>query len=405
MPNFQFDFDQYEKLLKAIAAMSSLYSDNQRPFVHSRFVEKLYVYTSKAKDLSRSVMSFDAILDGNIGVGIKTFTVNNFNVEKSEKIAEMTRHATSGLFKNLSLEELAKKSAQLRNLRMVSDINEYGIDIKKSIYHCLVRAPGKAMVHEEPYSFIDISSIKPLDDRGIEITNFPNQTTGNSHFTDGKNKYTYNVAKNVLFKKFDLNSFNNSTPIDIAIYKDIFSKALSWFSQDINELTSEENKQEDFIVLPLYGKNNEKIVFPKSGLNQWNAGGRLRKFGEAYIPVPMEAHRKKPNFFPPRDIKFDLLLPNKTKVVAKICQDNNKALMSDPNYDLCEWLFKLIDGSLKISKQRLSQEKPYIYDDLRAIGKDSVKIIKKSNSSYELYTLPLDSYEIFLDENFENGRD
>ena len=39
--------------------------------------------------------------------------------------------------------------------------------------------------------------------------------------------------------------------------------------------------------IPLYGiQKKEKFIFERSGLNQWNANGRKRDFGEIYIPIP-----------------------------------------------------------------------------------------------------------------------
>ena len=38
------------------------------------------------------------------------------------------------------------------------------------------------------------------------------------------------------------------------------------------------------IYLLLYGRDH--TVFEKSGLNQWNAKGRVRNLNEVYIPVP-----------------------------------------------------------------------------------------------------------------------
>ncbi len=52
-----------------------------------------------------------------------------------------------------------------------------------------------------------------------------------------------------------------------------------------------------------------KFIFERSGLNQWNANGRKRDFGEIYIPIPAELHKKYPNFFPPRDEIFNLQIP------------------------------------------------------------------------------------------------
>jgi hypothetical protein len=411
MARFHFDFDKYEKLLKAVAAMSRLYSDNEKPFLHSRFIEKLFAHTANAYDFSRKDMSFDAVINDSIGVGIKTFTVPNFEANKSEKIAEMTKHATSGLFKNKNIESLAKTSAKLRNARVRSDANEYGIDIEKSFYHCLVRTNSKAMVHEEPYEYIDLDAIKPLDKNGNETNHFIEGQSGHAYFSDGKHKYLFNVSKNTLFKRFDLGLYTNSRPIDIEIYDDIFTKVVDWYDSDIKELINESTQLEEFVILPLYSTIRKKdysdpdLVRKKSGLNQWNAGGRKRKFGESYIPVPQKIHEKSPNFFPPRDTKFDLVLPNKQKITAKLCQDNSKALMGDPNTDLLQWLFGLIDGSPEESEKRLIDKKPYTFDDLRLINKDSVKVVKKSNSLYELSMMPLDSYEMFITNSMEDEDD
>jgi hypothetical protein len=66
-------------------------------------------------------------------------------------------------------------------------------------------------------------------------------------------------------------------------------------------------------------------------LNQWNAGGRERNMGEVYIPVPIEIHKKYPNFFPSRDEVSSLQIPTGEIFRAKLCQENAKALMTNPN--------------------------------------------------------------------------
>jgi hypothetical protein len=139
-------------------------------------------------------------------------------------------------------------------------------------------------------------------------------------------------------------------------------------------------------------------VKEKSGINQWNAGGRKRKFGEAYIPIPQAIHKAYPKFFPPKDVKFNLLLPNGLVISAKVCQENNKALMSDPNTDLCEWLFTIIDKKLEIAQNRFVEVRTYTYDDLQKVGKDSVRITKIENqlNTYKLESCNLGSYEEFI---------
>ena len=90
--------------------------------------------------------------------------------------------------------------------------------------------------------------------------------------------------------------------------------------------------------------------------------------------------------------------------MAKPCSgkpDLPKSIMTDPNTDLCDWLFKIIDGSEGAAEKRLLEKRPYTYEDLRLIGKDSVKVVKRSDSSYELSMMPLDSYEKFIDNELD----
>ena len=408
---FDFDVEKYANLLKAVASMSRLYSDNNKAFIHSRFVEKLYVECAKATDLSRSDMSFDAILHKDIGVGVKTFLADNINIGKSEKVAEFTKNASLGDFIGLNHSAYAKKASELRNNRIISDANEYAVDISKSIYHCLVRTNDGALIHEEPYRLVDTDNIKPTDKFGNEIASFSEVDKGHSYFTDGISKYRYDVAKNVLYKKFELNEYKNSELITLDIYDDIFQKILKWTNlaptkqQAIQVIEAVKPKfiqpvKADYVVLPLYStkSGSKREVQEKSGINQWNAGGRERKFGESYIPIPMAIHDAHPNFFPPKDVKFKLTLPNGKVISAKVCQENNKALMSDPNTDLCEWLYTIIDKNLDIAKKRFAEERPYTYDDLREVGKDSVRVIKVDGESntYKLESSNLGSYEEFI---------
>ena len=413
---FDFDVEKYASLLKAVASMSRLYSDNDKAFIHSRFVEKLYVECAKAKDLSRSDMSFDAILHKDIGVGVKTFLAENINTGKSEKVAEFTKNASLGDFIGLNHSAYAKKASELRNNRIISDANEYAINLSQSIYHCLIRTNDGALIHEEPYQLVDIENIKPTDKFGNEIGNFSEVDKGHSYFTDGISKYRYDVAKNVLYKKFELNKYKNSEIIELEMYDDIFQKILKWTNLSPNKkhlIQVNESKQptfvqrlkSDFVVLPLYSTKSRfnREVQEKSGINQWNAGGRERKFGESYIPIPKAIHDAHPNFFPPKDVKFKVTLPNGKVISAKVCQENNKALMSDPNTDLCEWLYTIIDKDLGIAKKRFAQERPYIYDDLRVVGKDSVRVTKVAGefNAYKLESSNLGSYEEFINPSSE----
>jgi hypothetical protein len=406
-PYSSFDLPRYEKLIGIVGGMSALYSESDTAFIHSRFVERLFVYLTGARDLSRMDNSFDAILNGTQGVGIKTFVVGQKAVDSVEKVAEFTRNASQGDFNDLSREDLAHLVASMRNARISSVNADFALDSTNPFYHCLVRVPGGAKVHEEPYASIDIDRIQPTDPRGSAIQRFSSGKSGHVHFTDGERKYMFNSAKNVLYQRFELNKFYNSPFMQISIETDILSRLEREMGQSIQQaiasgLDTTESKQGltvESVVLPLYStKYAGRVVSPKSGINQWNAGGRIRSFGESYIPVPIDVHKKVPGFFPPREQKFSLRLPTGKIIKAKICQGNDKALMADPNTDLCEWLYSVIDGDYRIAEKRLEQQRPYTYTDLSFIGKDSVKISKVPDvpGLYELESMPLGSYEEFL---------
>ena len=55
------DEERYETLLRLVGSLSRLFSDNESPYVDSRFVERLFARTTGAKDLGRKDISFDAV--------------------------------------------------------------------------------------------------------------------------------------------------------------------------------------------------------------------------------------------------------------------------------------------------------------------------------------------------------
>jgi hypothetical protein len=147
------------------------------------------------------------------------------------------------------------------------------------------------------------------------------------------------------------------------------------------------------VFLPLYStrSSDSKEVPEKSGLNQWNAGGRSRSLGEVYIPIPATIHQKFPNFFPERDVQFSLHLPNKNILTAKVCQDNKKALMTNPNEALGQWILRDI---LKLKEGEL-----LTYQKLEDIGLDSVVIYKMDEENYQIDFAKIGSYDFFIEDN------
>ena len=416
---FDFDMSLYQDLLKSVAAMTLLYSDGPQAYIDYRFVEKLFVLATKGKDISRYDKVFDAVVGNprNIGVGVKTFTIAGNAQASLEKVQEFTRFSGSGAFENLGKAEIAFKAAEYRNNTVLADSQEYGIDIDKSIYHCLVRLGGAGVIHEEPYPLINLSKIHPVDTKGRVLNNFPDGNKG-IRFSDGTNTYSYSKSKSVLMKKFDLTLYETLTPIPLSIDPNIWENMYSSIAgmslaqpltateiqTTVAEYTEKLIPGEDFVILPLYSTRvDTKTVELASGINQWNAGGRDRKYGEAYIPIPALVHRLAPGFFPERDKPFELILPNSIKPVnAKVCQQGRKALMSNPNDRLCRWLYKVIDSKFSdYDFDRPPKREPFTYSDLQKVGRDSVIVIKDKTQShlrYEIRFAEIGRFEEFIEE-------
>jgi hypothetical protein len=127
-----------------------------------------------------------------------------------------------------------------------------------------------------------------------------------------------------------------------------------------------------------------------SFLNQWNACSRKRDLGEIYIPIPAEIHNYYPDFFPSRDEEFNLTIPTGEIFIAKVCQDNSKALMTNPNKALSNWLlrkvFNLKEGELATIEK------------MNELGFDSVIIQKTTNGNYKIDKVKSDSYNEFIEQ-------
>ena len=279
-------------------------------------------------------------------------------------------------------------------------------------------------VHEESYDLIDLPSIVPCDSMGTELPRYQSNTKTSAmvYFKDSRNTYAYNRSKNTLYKTFDLGDLLTGQAIDVTQIADPYALLLqldqlgttgsitSRGTEAVTEaLTSVSptvvQDPRPYVVLPLfsvskYDRYGKYFVEQASGLNQWNAGGRARKFGEAYLSIPKWIHHQFPGFFPPRNVTMQVKLPNNQVITAKVCQDGNKALMSKHNADLMEWLFSMIDGGLEEAKQRFNpltpaKNRPYTYDDLLAIRKDAVAVLKNEDGTFSIEVMPLGSYEYF----------
>ena len=363
--------DLYKEYLQIVGSLSNLFSNSLTPYLHYRISEKMFCKAFEATDLSRGDVSYDA-QKGTLGIGLKTFLRSN---NKSiQKIAEFNKDKV--LYDSLSDFEKIKKVAELRNKRL--DFTNDVYNIKNSIYHCVIRDKGKFYIFEEETNKIDIQSLQDIKPTKSSIS-----------FNDGLHEYSFSLSKSTLMKRFNTSSFVDEFSIDII--KDPLEALYSLIYKD--QIIMSDNKIKDTVYLPLYGKGRK--VYENSGLNQWNSKGRIRDTNEVYIPIPKEFYRYKPNFFPDRDVTFTLQLPNRNNLIAKVCQDNSKALMSNPNKDLGKWLlrdvFNLKEGELLTNKI------------LHIYGVDSVRIDKMDNNNYEINFAKLDSYENFITNLRDNS--
>ncbi|MCD8207942.1 MAG: hypothetical protein LUD72_08410, partial [Bacteroidales bacterium] len=108
---------------------------------------------------------------------------------------------------------------------------------------------------------------------------------------------------------------------------------------------------------------------------------------EIYIPYPREDQKKHEGFFPARDTPFELTLPDGTVLSAKVCQQNDKAIMSNPNSALGKWLLRdVLD---------LPENKLIDYEMLWVFGIDSVVFTKIADLKYEIDFTDIGTYERF----------
>lgn len=354
------DLNKYLDDLKVVGMLSSLFSDSSTPMLYYRATENLYCNAFGATNLARSDVPADAKL-GNIGIGIKTFLEQN--KKTYQKIEEFNNQHS--LYENLEPENKVKKIAELRNKRLSFTMKTY--DIKKMIFHCIVRNDDGFHFYEEPMDFIDI-------DR-IEIQNVRANTID---FTDGNHNYKFNITKSTLYKQFITDDY--FAEIKVIIAKD----PLSLINR--NELTTIVTVTDgETIVMPLYSYSHGNRVVPeKSGLNQWNAGGRKRDANEVYIPFLAQLREKYADFFPPRNQSFNVVLPSGKEISMKVCQENGKAIMSNPNKVLGEWILRDV--------LQLQEKELVTYDKLLELGIDSVAF-EKINDTYKLDFRQIDEVE------------
>jgi hypothetical protein len=380
--NYQQDkIANYTNLLKIIGSLSNLFSDSTCPYLSYRVSENLFCRAFEAKNLSRSDVSVDAsktINNINFGIGIKTFLEQRGNT--MQKVAEFNRDKKR--YQENSANEIIKTIANLRNERLSITKKIYNLD--HLVYHCITRNVGAMKLYEIPMNQIQEDSIKNIKRKDNVI-----------RFTDGLEEYSFNISKSTLYERF--NTPQDAITFSVDILLDPFTELEKLFIYigDQKLLFQPIQKEKKHIFLPLYSPRLKGEVPQQSQLNQWNAGGRSRDFDEVYISIPAWIHENFPDFFPPRNVSFDLELPNRNIMSAKVCQDQGKALMSNPNKALGKWLLRDI---LNLEKGELLTR-----DKLDRIGLDSVVIYKESEQKYSINFTKIGSFENFMKKVNDNN--
>lgn len=365
--------DSYCNYLKSTGMLSGLSSESDAPYINSRVAENIFCLVTGAENLGRSDCSADAKL-GKTGIGIKTFLANNNHT--LQKVAEFNRDASK--FRYKSAETVVSIIANLRNERILSTMRIYGLETM--VYHCIVRESKLIKICESSMDIIDVSNIKNIQEKNNRNTIF---------FEDGKNEYSFNLNKNTLFKRFDTTKSLLSFKVDIL--EDPYSILTRLMSNEIGSKGGESGPIYESVILPLFSDRGERNVPKKSGLNQWNAAGRRRNNNEIYISIPIWIHRSFPQFFPGRDEPFTLNLPNGNELSAKVCQEGNKALMSNPNMELGKWLLRQV--------MNLKEGELLTYERLQTIGIDSVEVYKINEKQYKIDFRPIGSYDEFSEQH------
>lgn len=375
--NTPIEREYYKRMLVAVGKLSNLFSESEKPYLVSRATENLFCKCLLAENLARSDVTADA-KKGKIGIGIKTWVGGNL-----QKIAEFNRDKHT--YEDLDDPQMIMQVAALRNERIDFTLRSQGLT--SMIYHCTIRDIGKIFIEECSLDRIDIEAIKNIQRHRNVIT-----------FEDDKNYYSFNTSKSTLYKRFDDLQIVDS--MDVEIIQDPYT----WLEQlifggsmkpliPVTDPFAQEKPKGEIAYLPLYSETKKagKFVPEKNNLNMRFAGGRKRDIYEVGIPIPAEFRRNKPDFFPGVNVSFTLHLPNGKILSAKQCQQDGKALMSNPNKALGHWL---IDDVFN-----MDPETKFTYGLLAKYGIDAIRLEKHTdddgNLSYDMNFAKIGSYESF----------
>jgi len=412
---------EYIKFLQVYGALTNLFRQKKGdliPYLDSKFQETVFAKIFKGQNVDISNTPHDVLSifgDKRVGIGLKTW----MNSKPSfQKVMQLKRHQQEiNEIKN-DIEALAFKISEIKNEKMISDYNRLGLLESNNIYHYVTRDKGRFTVNECAYPPIDTSNLKDFK-----------ETTKSFTWSDGNKDYKYTFGDSQIWQKFDSEKYSSIilNQFDVDIIKDPFEFLMKAYLEII-ESTKVVELEITEIYLPLYSYRHQEVK-EKSGLNAWNGASKIkgsdkpRPLNEVYIPIPIEFHRKYPDFFcndilsiidttkgeNKQEVRFHLQLPNGKKIPALLTGDNLKNFQSGSNTEkdengkrygqdaLGQWLLIEVLG--------LKERKKVTKEWLDSKGTDSIKLWRNKDDyrTINIDFAPIGSFESFMnDEPIEN---
>lgn len=419
----------YMRYLQIYGALTNLFTQKKGdliPYLDSKYQETIYSRSFKSKIVDIGNTPHDVLSvfgDQRIGIGIKTWMSTKDSYQKVMQLKKLNP-TIDVVRKSEEPLKVAKFISEIRNDRMKQDYVRLGLSEDSNIYHYITRDGGEFKIQESTYPLIDISNIKIT---GINPSSLL--------WSDGLKEYKYTYSDSQIHQKFSVNSsdtiFLDKVPIEIL--DDPFMFLLNAFEEYGRQL-EKETVEYEVAYLPLYSYSTKEVQ-EKSALNAWRAKSKSKGSGiprpdrEIYIPVPMEFHKKCPNFFTdnvldlierrkqitnsnkslPKEervevpsVRFTLTLPNGNQIPGILTQDLLKGLQSGGylpgdskvygQSELGNWLLNEV--------LKLEPGQQVTKGWLRSKGTDSIKIwrLKDNKENFYIDFAPIGSFEYFMDD-------
>lgn len=394
------DRDLYIKYLKAYGGLTGLFQQKEAsniPYLDSKFQETVYgrVFHSQNADIGNTPHDIVSIINNKrVGIGLKTW----MNSKPSyQKVMQLKAYKAEIDAVGNDAYEKAYKISEIKNSRLRQDYERLGLDSGRNIYHYVTRDEGKFSIFETSYPEVDIRKIHNVRSGYKSI-----------EWSDDIKDYKYTYGDSQIWMKFSPDSSDTikQAEFTVEMERDPFTLLLRMYDK-IDSVTSFVDNSVDFVVayLPLYSYRSGEVE-EKSGLNAWNGAskakdsGRPRPLGEVYVPVPMEFHRRTPDFFCPnifeniklkKPVEFDIVLPNGVVMPGRLTGDNLKNFQSgsnDPDKrkpDGSRWGQSDLGNWLLVDVLGLHDRELVTRDWLNKRGVDSIKLWRKTDDYSQIY--------------------